>query len=240
MDVNTTSNLPLTTQTTATQSGQPQTTSDSQSGPSAADLAQAGRERVAAAKASWSQQGYAERLPSSYADQVSLSYKSQQLSQISAEFFGGTIRSDQIAALTQRLYEGGLISAADYQALGGVEQKVSAVSEAQSFLSQQVMSREVQADSELEAQFTNVIEVLRNMDGPANAAQREAEQQAMAFIEDYQQQQQAAGADSELLAGLDQVKAVLTALEKVRNNDQATAALASYNSVQEAYEDITE
>ncbi|ASP40373.1 hypothetical protein CHH28_17565 [Bacterioplanes sanyensis] len=199
-----------------------------------------GGDAIANARASWSAERYADRLPRSYADQVSLSYKSQQLSQISSEFFSGTIRSDQIPALTQRLYEGGLINTAEYQSLGGVEQKVSAVSEAQSFLSQQMMSSTVQAQPEVEAGFAQVLDVLRNMDAAVTPQARQAEQQAMAFITDYRAEQEAAGASEDLLQGLDQVMDVLTALEKVRNNEQATGALASYNSVQEAYDESTQ
>ena len=93
---------------------------------------------------------FIDQLNGNSADRVSLSYKAQKLNLIQAEFFAGPIRSDQIPALTQRLFEDGLISSQEYQQLGGVaaSQKVSAVSESVHFLNRFILDEAVDGDSD--------------------------------------------------------------------------------------------
>ena len=59
-----------------------------------------------------------------YSDKVSLSYRAEKLSKISTEFFGGTIQSSQIPALTQSLYENGFLNDSEYRDLGGAAKSI--------------------------------------------------------------------------------------------------------------------
>lgn len=172
------------------------------------------------------------------ADKVSLSYRAEKLSRISAEFFSGTINSSQIPALTQRLYEDGLLSNDDFQALGGQTQTVSAITEASSFLNRFILNEAVDGDSEAAKSLLSVVDVIGRMDESVTPSQRRAETEAYEYIASYTDLLKETGAATDIIEGFDNVLNVLTALDKVRKNEQSTGALASYASVQEAYNDL--
>ncbi|MCD8523254.1 MAG: hypothetical protein LRY66_13620 [Saccharospirillaceae bacterium] len=171
-------------------------------------------------------------------DKVSFSYRAEKLSRISAEFFSGTINSSQIPALTQRLYEDGFLSNGDLQALGGQTPKVSAIAEASNFLNRFILNEAVDGDSEAAKSLLNVVEVIGRMDESVTPAQRRAETEAYDFVANYTDLLKEAEAPADIIEGFDNVLNVLTALDKVRKNEQSTGALASYASVQEAYNDL--
>ncbi len=171
-------------------------------------------------------------------DKVSFSYRAEKLSRIGAEFFSGTINSSQVPALTQRLYEDGFLSNGDFQALGGQTQQVSAIAEASNFLNRFILNEAVDGDSEAVKSLLNVVDVIGRMDERVTLAQRRAETEAYDYVANYTDLLKETGAPSDMIAGFDNVLDVLTALDTVRKNEQSTGALASYASVQEAYNDL--
>ncbi|MCB2388238.1 hypothetical protein [Thalassolituus alkanivorans] len=194
------------------------------------EAAAAGQSRSAAPAAS--------QINADSSDKVSFSYRAEKLSRISAEFFSGTINSSQIPALTQRLYEDGFLSNSDFQALGGQTQQVSAIAEASNFLNSFILNEAVDGDSEAAKSLLNVVDVIGRMDERATPAQRRAETEAFDYVANYTDLLKEAGAPDDIVAGFENVLDVLTALDTVRKNEQSTGALASYASVQEAYNDL--
>ena len=180
----------------------------------------------------------ANRVTTDSSDKVSFSYRAEKLSRISAEFFSGTINSSQIPALTQRLYEDGFLSNGDFQALGGQTQQVSAIAEASNFLNSFILNEAVDGDSEAAKSLFNVVDVIGRMDESATPAQRRAETEAYEFVANYTDLLKEVDAPADVIEGFDNVLNVLTALDKVRKNEQSTGALASYASVQDAYNDL--
>lgn len=172
-----------------------------------------------------------------YSDKVSLSYRAEKLSKISTEFFGGTIQSSQIPALTQRLYENGFLNDSQYRDLGGAQQKVSAISQANAFISRQILA-EPDGNSEMARQLVQVANVLANMDAPTTPELRRAEADAYEFMASHSEALQQQGAPEELRQGFARVMEVLEALDKVRKQEQSTGALSSYASVQEAWQSM--
>lgn len=171
-------------------------------------------------------------------DKVTLSYQSAKLQQISAEFFSGVIHSSQIPALTERLYQDGFLTDSEFQSLGGQTQKISAVSQASSFVNQLIMQAGDEGDKQNLKQLINVADVLANVNVKATPELRQAEQQAYDFVASLADKKQEEGADQSLLNGLKNTLDVLTVLDKVRKQEQSTGALTSYGSVQEAYNEI--
>lgn len=194
------------------------------------EAAAAGQTRSAASAAN--------QINADSSDKVSFSYRAEKLSRISAEFFSGTINSSQIPALTQRLYEDGFLSNSDFQALGGQTQQVSAIAEASNFLNSFILNEAVDGDSEAAKSLLNVVDVIGRMDERATPAQRRAETEAFDYVANYTDLLKEAGAPDDIVAGFENVLDVLTALDTVRKNEQSTGALASYASVQEAYNDL--
>lgn len=175
---------------------------------------------------------------SHYTDKVSLSHRAEKLQKISAEFFSGTISSAQIPELTQRLYEDGFLDSSDYQKLGGYTQPVSAISEAHSFLNRYILSESVDGDRATAQKLMSVVDVLANIDLNTTPELRQAEADAYEFIAGYTEQLQEQGASADTLEGFSSILDVLSALDKVRKQEQNTGALTSYASVQEAYDEL--
>ncbi|MAD46413.1 MAG: hypothetical protein CMI02_19260 [Oceanospirillaceae bacterium] len=171
-------------------------------------------------------------------DKVSVSLRAEKLSRISAEFFSGTLTSDQIPELVDRLYEDGFLSNDDYRGLGGDTQSVSAITEAAGFLSQFVMSESVDGDSEAAKSLLNVIDVINGIDQTTTPETRRKESEAYDYVANYTDLLQEAGAPEDVIDGFNNVMDVLGALDSVRKTEQSTGALTSYASVQEAYDDL--
>lgn len=171
-------------------------------------------------------------------DQVSLSLRSSKLQKISADFFSGIIKSSQIPALTQRLYEEGFLDDKDYRLLGGQTQKVSVISEANSFINRSLMSAIEDGKQDEAIELAKVSTALAEIDLKSTAERRQVEKQALAYIQTKLQSLQQEGAPSNLLKGFQNVADVLAALEKVRQQESSTGALASYSQVQDAYDEF--
>jgi len=171
-------------------------------------------------------------------DTVSVSYKAAKLQKISSEFFSGIIHSSQISALTERLYQDGFLTETEFQNLGGQTQKVSAVSQASSFVNQQIMQEADSGDKDSLKQLIQVADVLANINVKATPELRQAEKQAYDFISSLADRKQEEGADKSIVAGLKNVLDVLSVLDQIRKQEYSTGALASYGSVQEAYDEI--
>ena len=169
-------------------------------------------------------------------EQVSISYKAQKLDLIRAEFFSTTIRSDQIPALTQRLFEDGLIDSEQLQSLSGFRSTpVSAVSESVHFLNNFILNESVDGDTEGAKSLLSALEVIEQMNAPATAGRREQEQQALVFVGNYTEMLKETDAPADIIKGFEKVSEVLVTLNKVRSNEAKTGALASYASVEEAH-----
>lgn len=183
---------------------------------------------------------FIDQLNSSNADRVSLSYKSRQLHSIQAEFFSGPIRSDQIPELTQRLFEGGLLSSSEYQQLGGVlpNQKISAVSESVHFLNRFILDESVDGDTEGAKSLLTALSAIEGMNLPSNAERRAQEQEALQYVSAYTDMLKETGAPADIVEGFENVTEVLQALDKVRNNEARTGALASYASVEDTHKEL--
>jgi len=171
-------------------------------------------------------------------DKVSVSLRAEKLSRISADFFSGTIKSDQIPDLVDRLYQDGFLSAGEYSNLGGSTQKVSAISEASSFLNQFILNESVDGDSDAAKSLLNVLDVINGIDGATTELTRRKESEAYEFVANYTDLLQEAGAPDDVVDGFENILDVLGALDSVRKTEQSTGALTSYASVQEAYDDL--
>lgn len=174
-------------------------------------------------------------------EQVSISYKAQKLDLIRAEFFSSTIRSDQIPALTQRLFEDGLINSEQLQSLGGFSSTpVSAVSESVHFLNNFILNESVDGDTEGAKSLLSALEVIEQMNAPATVGRREQEKQALEFVGNYTEMLKETEAPADIIKGFEKVTEVLVTLNKVRSNEAKTGALASYASVEEAHKALYE
>ena len=171
-------------------------------------------------------------------EKVSVSLRAERLSRISAEYFSGSLTSDQIPALTQRLYEDGFLTSTEYRSLGGQTQSVSAITEASNFLNSFILDEAVDGDSEAAKALVNVVNVIAAMDEPVTSVSRRLESEAYEYVANYTELLKEAGAPADITEGFENVLDVLTALDSVRKTEQSTGALASYASVQEAYNDL--
>jgi hypothetical protein len=187
-----------------------------------------------------SQQRIVDSLPyshsgSSASDTVSLSYKGAKLSMISAEYFSGTVKSSDIPALTERLYQDGFINEAEFRNLGGgkADKPTSQVAQSVHFLNDFIMSESVDGDSEGAKSLMLAVDVLQKMDEASTADSRRKETEAYEFVSGYTEILKETNAPADLVANFEQVLQVFEALDTVRKNEQKTGALASYASVQE-------
>ena len=115
---------------------------------------------------------------------------------------------------------------------------MSAIAEASNFLHSFILNEAVDGDSEAAKSLLNVVDVIGRMDESATPAQRRAETEAYEFVANYTDLLKEVDAPADVIEGFDNVLNVLTALDKVRKNEQSTGALASYASVQDAYNDL--
>jgi len=170
-------------------------------------------------------------------DKVSVSYKGNKLSLISAEFFSGPMSSKDIPALTDRLYKDGLISETEFKALGGVapDESPSQVSQAINFLNGFIISESVDGDAEVARGLLKAADALEQMNNLPTAETRRKESEAYEYVSSYTELLKEAEAPRELVAEFENVLQVFEALDQVRKQELQSGAIASYASVQEAY-----
>lgn len=228
MDVNNQpSGKPNNSQTTPV----PQNSTKPQSGEGASAAAKTATDKAA--------QRLIDQLNQPFRDKVSISHKAEKLQNISTEFFSGTINSGQIPALTQRLYENGLINQQEFKALGGnATAKVSAISESVHFLNNFILDEAVDGDTEGANALRSVVQVIEQMNNKSTAESRQQEKAAIDFINNYTDLLKETGASADTIEGFTKVGKVLSALDKVRSNESSSGALATYASVQEAHNEM--
>jgi len=175
-------------------------------------------------------------------DNVSLSYKGAKLSMISAEYFSGTVKSSDIPALTERLYQDGFINEGEYRDLGGIkaDKPTSQVSQSVHFLNDFIMNEAIDGDSEGAKSLMLAVDVLQRMDEASTADSRRKETEAYEFVSGYTEILKETNAPADLVDSFEQVLKVFEALDTVRKNEQQTGALASYASVQETFNEQDE
>lgn len=199
--------------------------------------------KPAADIAASSQQRIVDSLPhSSSDDSVSLSYKGAKLSMISAEYFSGTVKSSDIPALAERLYQDGFINEAEYRDLGGVkaDESTSQIAQSVHFLNDFIMNEAVDGDSEGAKSLMLAVDVLQRMDEPSTADSRRKEIEAYEFVSGYTEILKETQAPADLIGNFEQVLKVFEALDTVRKNELQTGALASYASVQETFDEYND
>ena len=179
-----------------------------------------------------------QRPVSDYSDKVSLSYQADKMKAISREFFSGTIHSSQIPALTQRLYEEGFISSQEFKQLGGNGQKVSAVSESAAFVNNWVVDALKKGDMETAKNLVKVADALANVNSRSTLELRQAEAEAFEIMSQLADQKKQDGAEQSMLDSIQKVLDVFSALAKVRNSEQVNGAIAGYEQVEQAYDEL--
>ena len=187
---------------------------------------------------STSQQRIVDSLPySSSGDSVSLSYKGAKLGMISAEYFSGTVKSSDIPALTERLYQDGFINESEYRSLGGVkaDESTSQIAQTVHFLNDFIMGEAVDGDSEGAKSLMVAVDVLQRMDEASTVDSRRKETEAYEFVSGYTEILKETHAPADLVNSFEQVLKIFEALDTVRKNELQTGALASYASVQETF-----
>ncbi|MFQ3172632.1 MAG: hypothetical protein ACI9DG_002673 [Oleispira sp.] len=167
-------------------------------------------------------------------ESVSLSYKGTKLSMISAEYFSGTMKSSDIPALTERLYQDGFINESEFRGLGGVnaDESTSEIAQTVHFLNDFIMGEAVDGDSEGAKNLMAAIDVLQKMDEASTLDSRRKETEAYEFVSGYTEVLKETYASTDLIKGFEQALKVFEALDTVRKNELQTGALASYASVQ--------
>ena len=171
-------------------------------------------------------------------DSVSLSYKGAKLGMISAEYFSGTVKSTDIPALTERLYQDGFINESEYRALGGVkaDESTSQIAQSVHFLNDFIMDEAIDGDSEGAKSLMFAVDTLQRMDEASTSESRRKETEAYEYVSGYTELLKETQAPADLVNGFEQVLQVFEALDTVRKNELQTGALASYASVQETFD----
>lgn len=187
-----------------------------------------------------SQQRIIDSLPyADSGDSVSLSYKGSKLAMISAEFFSGPIKSNDIPALTERLFKDGFINEAEFRGLGGVkaDKPTSEVAQSINFLNKFIMDESIDGDSEGAKSLMQAVDALQSMNDASSKETRRKETEAYEFVSGYTDLLKETQAPADLVKNFEQVLKVFEALDTVRKNELKTGALASYASVQETYDE---
>ncbi len=168
-------------------------------------------------------------------DRVSISYRASKLNDISQKYFGGTIGSSDIAALTQSLFEGGFLTEEEFVSLGGQTQQVSITSESVNFLNRYMGSGE-KLTNEQGKGIINAISVIENMNQNPTDLQLENEQKALSFINGFVMDLADKDTDEKIQQGFEQVQTVLSKLSDIRNGNVDIEALNSYQEIQQLQE----
>ncbi len=183
-----------------------------------------------------SQQRIVDSLPHS-TDSVSLSYKGAKLGVISAEYFSSNIKSSDIPALTERLFQDGFINETEYRALGGIkaDESSSQIAQSVNFLNHFIMDEAIDGDSEGAKNLMLAVDALQRMDEASTLDSRRKEIEAYEYVSSYTELLKETQAPADLIKSFDQVLQVFEALDTVRKNELQSGALASYASVQETF-----
>ncbi|MGR6872502.1 hypothetical protein ACU6U9_09370 [Pseudomonas sp. HK3] len=164
--------------------------------------------------------------------ELSLSIRSQKLSAISKEFFNGPIASKNIAALSQSLYENGFINNTDLNNLDNTKKEQSTITQSKHFINSFMFEASKQGDNETLNMLEPIAKAIDNMDAASTSSQRQNEvvaldnaNQILAHLKDI-------NSDDALIKEFENVVDVLSTLDTLRQNDQATQAAAQYETIQ--------
>jgi hypothetical protein len=166
---------------------------------------------------------------------VSLSYKGTKLNMISAEYFLGTMKFNDIPTLIERLDQDGFIKESEFRGLWGVKanESTSEIAQTVHFLNNFMMGETADSDSEGAKNLMAAIDVLQKMDEASTPDLRRKETEAYEFVSGYTEVLKETDAPTDLINSFEQALKVFEALDTVRKNELQTGVLASYASVQE-------
>ncbi|NVK38018.1 MAG: hypothetical protein HWE18_08845 [Gammaproteobacteria bacterium] len=180
-------------------------------------------------------------IPSTRDDsKVTLSLRSQKLSAISKEFFNGPIASENIAALTQSLYENGFLNGTDLQSLGGQYTEQNNITKAKHTLSSFTLEASKHGDENTVSILNTITSALDNMDQPSTQQLRQTEIIALDFAQQFLANLQQIPADEALIKDFENVVDVLSTLDTLRQNDQLEDGSQTYQSIEEQFNQLFE
>lgn len=170
---------------------------------------------------------------SSTQERVSISSRAERMARISSEYFVGTIRSDRIPELTQRLYEDGFIGDDDVQRLLGVNGTKSVVADAQHAVFR-YLDEHPNTDADTTQSLLAVLSVIQSMDDQPTAQSLLKERQAAAFMQSFIDEQNWTSGHDSLKRGFTTVDEVLQALLSIRSTPSSAKSPADlYTQVQD-------
>lgn len=175
--------------------------------------------------------GFAE--PSSNQERVSISSRAERMARIAGEYFAGTISSERIPELTQRLYEDGFIGEGDVQRLLGANASRSVVADAQHVVFR-YLDDDPDTDEATTRSLLQVLSVIQSMDSEPTPQSILKERQSASFMQTFIDEQNWASNDDELKRGFATVDEVLQALLSIRSTPiSAKSPIDLYTQVQD-------
>lgn len=171
-------------------------------------------------------------------DSLTLSIRSQKLSAISKEFFNGPIASDNVAALSQSLYENGFISGSDLQSLGTEQAEQSTIAQSKHFINSFMFEASKQGDEKTLSILEPIASAIENMDSASTDLQRQTELVALDNANQVLAHLQEINADPSLIEEFENVVDVLSTLDTLRQNDQVNQGVSEYEAIQNEYDSL--
>lgn len=170
--------------------------------------------------------------------ELSLSIRSQKLSAISKEFFNGPIASENIAALSQSLYENGFINNQELQAMGAETPEQTTITQSKHFISSFMFEASKQGDEATLSMLEPIAQAINNMDAASTSKQRQIEVVALDNAKQMLAHLNEVGADEALIKEFENVVDVLSTLDTLRQSDQLKQGVAEYETIQNEYDDL--
>jgi len=170
--------------------------------------------------------------------ELSLSIRSQKLSAISKEFFNGPIASENIAALSQSLYENGFINNQELQAMGAETPEQTTITQSKRFISSFMFEASKQGDEPTLTMLEPIAQAITNMDSASTSKQRQTEVVALDNAKQMLTHLNEIGADEALIKEFENVVDVLSTLDTLRQSDQLKQGVAEYETIQNEYDDL--
>ncbi len=170
--------------------------------------------------------------------ELSLSIRSQKLSAISKEFFNGPIASENIAALSQSLYENGFINNQELQAMGAETPEQTTITQSKHFISSFMFEASKQGDEATLSMLEPIAQAINNMDAASTSKQRQIEVVALDNAKQMLSHLNEVGADEALIKEFENVVDVLSTLDTLRQSDQLKQGVAEYETIQNEYDDL--
>jgi hemoglobin-like flavoprotein len=170
--------------------------------------------------------------------ELSLSIRSQKLSAISKEFFNGPIASENIAALSQSLYENGFINNQELQAMGAETPEQTTITQSKHFISSFMFEASKQGDEATLSMLEPIAQAINNMDVASTSKQRQIEVVALDNAKQMLAHLNEVGADEALIKAFENVVDVLSTLDTLRQSDQLKQGIAEYETIQNEYDDL--